>query len=692
MVYSALYLVKYLLSVKGYNMNLSELQSIPIHRRVSSLLFIAIIVISTSGILGQEEKPKVCQPLAGETESFTPAFLLSLGIKYQVQANHMNTRNVNQIISLHRKAIQYFQFYIACSKENNLPISSSTYYLKANSHFEIKEWAESMNDVESSLALANNQYKEALILKARLLIKQNKFKQAADLLESVISFYSEDSDLLYFLGSLNAEIENYPKAILYFTSLYNSIQRKDGDAKYRNYTLKYLGDIYAKKGDSIKAIYYYKLYLKYREHDPEIFFTLAQILITIGDFNESRAYLNKILKVNPDSKPVIQLLAEIHFIENKMFSLSYFEKLNKEGKFKEESLLGSINKVLVGKHKEAEEYFVTMSAKNPNRLSLRIALIIIYSKLKKTAELASELKATSEIAYSYKQYNLAIELSLQLLELSLTNPELKIRPVLIYDFLATCYEDSGAPFLGIHYLRKGLDIAEDESEKINLSLHMANIYRHNKVKRFEESNKILQPLLKSGNPNVFFVMGMNYFSLDQYKESIASITNAIQIDPQNPNFYFFRASAYEKNKQLKETIQDLKKSIELDDKNAATYNYLGYLYTENNMELTEALSFIKKAVELEPDNGAFQDSLGWILFKMEKLKESLHHLNLAVQIMLDKKEDDPVVYDHLGDLFYKLNDMDNANENWKKSVEMQNSPTEKEKILQKIKKLGISKS
>ena len=89
-----------------------------------------------------------------------------------------------------------------------------------------------MNDVESSLALANNQYKEALILKARLLIKQNKFKQAADLLESVISFYSEDSDLLYFLGSLNAEIENYPKAILYFTSLYNSIQRKDGDAKY----------------------------------------------------------------------------------------------------------------------------------------------------------------------------------------------------------------------------------------------------------------------------------------------------------------------------------------------------------------------------------------------------------------------------------------------------------------------------
>lgn len=672
-------------------MSSSNLQFNSIRGWYVSLFFSIILLFSNFSIYADENKAKLCQ-VSGESELYSPVFLLSLGIKTQVQANHSNSRNVNHIISLHKKAIQYFQQYINCAKENKIPISSSTYYLKASSHFEIKEWAESLSDVDSSLAIANNQYKDALILKSRLLIKQNKFKQAADLLESVISFYSDDSDLLYFLGSLNAEIENYPKAILYFTSLYNSIQKKEGDAKYRNYTLKYLGDIFAKKGDANKAIHYYKLYLKYKEQDPEIFFTLAQILITIGDLGESRNYLNKILKTNPDSKPVIQLLAEIHFIENKMFSLSYFENLNKEGKIKEESLLGSINKVLVGKHKEAEEYFVTMSAKNPNRLSLRIALIIIYSKLKKTTELANELKATSEIAYSYRQYNLAIELSLQLLELSLTSPELKLRPVGIYDFIATCYEDSGAPFLGIHYLRKALDIAEIESDKISLSLHMANIYRHNKVKRFDESNKILFPLLKSGNPNVHFVLGMNYFSLEDYKESIASITNAIQIDPQNPNYYFFRASAYEKNKQLKETIQDLKKSIELDDKNAATYNYLGYLYVENNMELTEAFNFIKKAVELEPDNGAFQDSLGWVLFKMEKLKESLHHLNLAVQIMLDKKEDDPVVYDHLGDVFYKLNDMDNANENWKKSAEIQNSPAEKEKILQKIKKLGISKS
>ena len=43
-------------------------------------------------------------------------------------------------------------------------------------------------------------------------------------------------------------------------------------------------------------------------------------------------------------------------------------------------------------------------------------------------------------------------------------------------------------------------------------------------------------------------------------------------------------------------------------------------------------------------------------------------MNLAVQIMLDKKEDDPVVYDHFGDVFYKLNDIDNQMKIGKKSA------------------------
>jgi len=157
-------------------MSSSNLQFNSVRGWFVSLFFSIILLFSIFPIYADENRAKLCQ-ISGESELYSPVFLLSLGIKTQVQANHSNSRNVNHIISLHKKAIQYFQQYINCAKENKIPISSSTYYLKASSHFEIKEWAESLSDVDSSLAIANNQYKDALILKSRLLIKQNKFKQ-----------------------------------------------------------------------------------------------------------------------------------------------------------------------------------------------------------------------------------------------------------------------------------------------------------------------------------------------------------------------------------------------------------------------------------------------------------------------------------------------------------------------------------
>ena len=187
------------------------------------LIFITLVFTVFSVSFADSEKPKLCQPIPGDPDQsqYSPDFILSLGLKAQVQANH--SRANTQITTFHKKAIQYFQSYITCVKSHNIPVSNSTYFQKATSHFEIKEWNESESDVDLALSLSDNQYKDALILKSRLLIKKNKFKEASDLLESIISYYSEDSDILYFLGSLNAEIENYPKTILYFTLLYNLI-------------------------------------------------------------------------------------------------------------------------------------------------------------------------------------------------------------------------------------------------------------------------------------------------------------------------------------------------------------------------------------------------------------------------------------------------------------------------------------
>ncbi len=98
---------------------------------------------------------------------------------------------------------------------------------------------------------------------------------------------------------------------------------------------------------------------------------------------------------------------------------------------------------------------------------------------------------------------------------------------------------------------------------------------------------------------------------------------------------------------------------------------------------------IKIAIDLEPGNGAFQDSMGWVYYKMGKIEEAKYHINLALQIMMEKKEEDPVIYEHLGDIYYKMNDTINANENWKKSYEINKDVSEKQRI--KLKLQNISK-
>jgi tetratricopeptide (TPR) repeat protein len=630
--------------------------------------------------------PELCKEQKGQ-------FLLSKALEQQTTANHLLNRNSSLFIQSHKKALELFQYYINCATIQKYTVSPMTFYLKASSHFELKEWNEANNELES--ALKNKpQLKEALLLKTRLLQKQDRLEEANQMLEEAISDYSEDSEMLYYLGNVNFDLQNFPKAVLYFTSLYHLINKKEGETRYKAIVLKLLGDIYFRRSDLNKAIHYYTLYLQTKENDLDVVYTLAQLYFLSGKLEESKMNLSKILKFNPDSKPVIQLLAEMQFLEYKSNSLKYFDTLNKEGKIKEDNILSGIYKLLSDRIKESEDFFTQFLIKNPNRLSARIALGMIYSKQGNQKEYLEQLKLTSEIAMSNKLYFIALEQLNEILELANKNSNLEINKPDILEKIAYCQEENGNPFLGINSLRKSIELSNNEKDKKSYYIRLASLYRNSKVKKFDESNKILFEQFNQNdmNSNILFMVGLNYFSMEKYKESILYFTRAIEKNPNNSNIYFYRASSYEKEKLIPQTISDLKKSIELDPTNPINYNYLGYLYTENEIELVEAEKYIKRAIELEPDNSAYQDSLGWIYYKMGKFKQALHHINLAQQILLDKKEEDSVVYDHLGDIYFRLKDYDNAIESWKRSSDLNKTKEAKEKINSKIKNANQLKS
>jgi Flp pilus assembly protein TadD len=90
--------------------------------------------------------------------------------------------------------------------------------------------------------------------------------------------------------------------------------------------------------------------------------------------------------------------------------------------------------------------------------------------------------------------------------------------------------------------------------------------------------------------------------------------------------------------------------LERDGDNPAALNFLGYLFADHNRNLAEAESMIHRAVDMEPDNGAYLDSMGWVYYRLGRLAEARVPLERAAQITPD-----PVVLEHLGDVYKALN-------------------------------------
>ena len=134
----------------------------------------------------------------------------------------------------------------------------------------------------------------------------------------------------------------------------------------------------------------------------------------------------------------------------------------------------------------------------------------------------------------------------------------------------------------------------------------------------------------------------------------------------NARFYFDYGATAEQAGLYDKAADLFRKSISLDPANAAdAYNYLGYMWAEQNTHLDEAEAMVRHALQIEPNNGAYLDSLGWIEFRQAKFDQALSDLLRAAQNMT---RDDAVVFEHIGDTYMKLNKAPQALEAWQKAA------------------------
>lgn len=149
---------------------------------------------------------------------------------------------------------------------------------------------------------------------------------------------------------------------------------------------------------------------------------------------------------------------------------------------------------------------------------------------------------------------------------------------------------------------------------------------------------------------------------------------------------FALSAVYSMARQHAKAEEQLLAVLKSDPANARANNDLGYGWADQNKNLEEAERMIRKALELDQqqrrsgdalgldgdrDNAAYIDSLGWVLFRRGRLKEAREQLEKAAR--LPDGADDPVVWDHLGDVCFRLKDDRRAGEVWRQALKLYDS-------------------
>ena len=157
-------------------------------------------------------------------------------------------------------------------------------------------------------------------------------------------------------------------------------------------------------------------------------------------------------------------------------------------------------------------------------------------------------------------------------------------------------------------------------------------------------------------------------------EVIAKATDPKQLDER---FYFELGATCERKGDYEEAEKYFQKCLQLAPDFAEAQNYLGYMWAEHGTKLEKARELIEKAVKAQPKNAAYLDSLAWVLFKSNQPKEALPYALQAVEFC---SPPDATVFDHVGDIYAALNQMDKAREAWRRSLSLEPNEAVRKKV------------
>ncbi|MEH6825466.1 MAG: tetratricopeptide repeat protein [Motiliproteus sp.] len=227
------------------------------------------------------------------------------------------------------------------------------------------------------------------------------------------------------------------------------------------------------------------------------------------------------------------------------------------------------------------------------------------------------------------------------------------------------FQQIGAsPYLiaGLSELGKLLDQPTDETQ-------LRQIYLDSRNKHPDQSATL-------------FVLEAGWLSgQGRQHQALRVYTEALTRHPQNTQLLYNRAMLSEQLDDLVQMEQDLTQLLSLEPDNATALNALGYSLTDRTDRHQEALILIRKALKLKPEDPAILDSMGWAHYNLGDDLLALQYLLRAY-----KHYPDPEIATHLGLVYWRLGQSDNAQKIWSEALQRDPDNTQ---ILNAMRQAGL---
>ncbi len=166
---------------------------------------------------------------------------------------------------------------------------------------------------------------------------------------------------------------------------------------------------------------------------------------------------------------------------------------------------------------------------------------------------------------------------------------------------------------------------------------------------------------------LYFYEGSAHLLKKDNQKAVAVLEQGVKYARQNSGLYAVflgqLGDAYHANGDHKSSDETFEKALKEDPNNDYVLNNYSYYLSLRNENLERALAMSEKLVERNPENSTYLDTHAWVLYKLGKYKDARKFLERAI----GKSGANGVVFEHYGDVLFKLGQKNEAVTQWEKA-------------------------